>query len=353
MSDLLQMEAAASNSLGAVAANSSSSPNLTDAISQMLSANEDRPGFMYEDVSIPDPPSVPDPAPVQQQVPVQQQAYQQQAYQQQAYQPQYQQQQQTPQQPPQDLINALQYERARNEQLAEQANMVRAYEEVLAADPVAQQRFLQYFQTGTVDVPQANADPTQPQQPQQATRQQVAYIPPVLRKQLEGLQEEVAYMKLKNEAEELEKNYPNIFQAAPVAQYMAQNGFKSLKDAFHHLLGNSVGELLRNQQQQAYQQQAQAWQAYQQAYQQQAYQQAYQQYQQYVQAHQQAQNQQYQAQYPVTATTPPPSAQDSAVVLRPGAGLMASDPLDNVKPKNWKEAEALMLHDMKKIGFAV
>jgi hypothetical protein len=40
-------------------------------------------------------------------------------------------------------------------------------------------------------------------------------------------------------------------------------------------------------------------------------------------------------------------------VLRPGAAATSADPLDNHRARSWKEAEALMVHDMRTAGFAV
>lgn len=360
MNDLLQMtqvESAAPSAISTFPANATSAMDgdISSSISQMLTANENRPGFMYQDVSSVLEPAVPE-RPVAQYTPP-------------APAPQPVRQEYTHYQPPaQDptLMNALQYERSRNEQLAQKAQYLQAIEEFLANDPVSANRAIQYLNTGALDMPvqqQPVANHNDPvyrydQQSQQAQqpqvqRQQISTVPPVLRKKMDELEEEVAYMRLKNEAAELERQYPGVFQTAPVAQYMLDNNFTSMKDAFHHLLGNSVGEIMRAQQMQNYQQQMAAWQAYQQQYSQQYQQPQYQQ--QYQQAYQQPQyaDTAYQTQYPATSTTPPPAASDMAVVMRPGAGLMASDPLDNVKPKNWEEAKALMLHDMKRAGFAV
>jgi len=326
--------------------------NMANVVSQMLTANDNNPGFMYNDV-----PSIleqPAPEPPTQYAPPVQQAPPQQQYQTNPS-PQY----SNP--APAELMSALQYERSRNEQLHERSQYLSAIEEFLANDPVSANRAIQYLNTGALDMPtqqqhqqqsapahnpndpanqylqQQQAQIRQAQSPQ-VQRQQVTAVPPVLRKQLSELQEEVQYMKYKNEAADLERRYGSVFQAGPVAQYMLQNNFTSMTDAFHHLLGNSVGDLIRGQQMQQYAQQVQAWQQWQ------------------AQAQQQYQTNpspQYTTQYPVTSTTPPPSASDQAVVMRPGPGLMASDPMDNVKPKSWNEAQALMSYDMQRLGYSV
>lgn len=340
MNDLInmtQVESAAPGASSTYSANSASpiDGNMSDSIQQLLTANDNRPGIMYEDVSSIFEQNAPQAAPPQQpqyQAPAPQQQYTQQNYERSV--------------PDPSIVNALQYERARNEELSQKAQYLSAIEEFLAADPVAAERAIQYLNTGVVDPntsapPQAANDPAYPylQQAQQTASQrpQAPVVPPVVRQQLKELKEEILLMRLKNEDEELQRMYPGVYQTAPVVQYMAQHKFSSMRDAFHHLLGQSVGELMKAQQMQQYQQQVQAWQQY---HQQQQY------------APQHAENQ-YQTQYPVTSTTPPPSAQDAAVVLRPGAGLMAPDPMDNVKPKNWREVNALVSHDMRRLGFQV
>lgn len=276
------------------------SSSFSDSIRDLLSANETNSGFMYPEFSVPD--TAPQASAA---------AHDPYASRQGAYSPDV-----------QHLTQALQYERAQNEQLAERAKYLASIEEFLAKDPVSANRAIQYLNTGSLG-----------DEPPPTAGQQYDNVPSSLKKQIGELQTEVRYMTLKNQSAELEREYPGVYQAVPVAQYMAKHGFSNLKDAFHHLLGNSMGEIIRAQQMQQYQQQQQAWQQYQQQYQRQA---------------------PSQSQYPAPYTTPPPAANDhSAVVLRPGAGLVASDPMDNVKPKSWKEAEALVFHDMKRAGFAV
>lgn len=280
------------------------STSFVDSVRNLLTENETSPGFMYQNYSLNEPTVPGTPAESHQGGPA-------------AHDPQSQQ-----------LLQALQYEKAQNEHLAERARYLASIEEFLSKDPVSANRAIQYLNTGTLG-DESTVPPTAQDE-----------LPAAVRKQLADLQSEVRYISLKNQSAELERDYPGIYQAAPVAQYMAKHGFSNLKDAFHHLLGNSMGEIIRGQQVQQYQQQMRAWQQYQQQYQQQ-----------YTTSSQQPQTHS-QAQHPVPYTTPPPAANDpAAVVLRPGAGLMAPDPMDNVKAKSWNEIGALVSHDMKRAGF--
>lgn len=301
-----------------------SNPSLQEAINQMLHANDNRPGFMYEDndsrllrntfQEAPEPTRTAETwqAPVQQAPPAP------------APQPT------TVHTTPPDLLNALQSERTRNEALEKQVEVLKAYEQAMEEDPNLAQQFVNYYTKGTSD---PNGSPVTP-------------IPPAYKKQIEHLQKQVSLMQFENEASTLEREYPGMFRREHVAQYMLQKNLPNLRTAFTQMLGESVGEIHRASQMQQYQQQMQAWQHLQQQWAQ--YQQQMQYQQQAPQQWQQAPEQTYH-----TSSTPPPPAAQGGVVLRPGAAVQQHDVLDNYTAKSWKEAEALMIQDMKKAGFAV
>lgn len=308
----------------------SPNPDLQDVVSRMLHANDSRPGFMYEDTTskYEDTSAAPVHVEPTYTAPVAREP---------EYTPRYEPRQDTQSA---DILAALQYERARNEQLSKSAEILRSYETAFEADPALAQGLINYFTTGTSAVP---TDPSNSITPSETRAPQApAGLPPLYRKQIENLENQVAYMRLEQEASELEKQFPGTFQRGPVAQHMYRAGKSSLREAFNDLLGSAVGELIRGQQVQQYQQQMQAWQQQMQAWQQQQYQQQYQ---------QPARTQQVSAPSSVTNVNPPPSY--DAVVSRPGMGVPSVDPFDNVKATSWKEAEALMLHDMKRNGFPV
>ena len=316
-------------------------PDLQDVVSRMLHANDSNPGFMYEDTSAkyenaaPTPSPVPEP-PVQYAPPVQETPA-----------PRYER-YETPRQDSSDLLNALQYERARNEQLSRSVEVLKSYESAFEADPALAQGLINYFTTGSSSVG-GGTEPANSIAPSETRAPQAAVVPPILKKQIENLEGQIYYMRLENEAAELERRYPGTFQRGPVAMHMTRTGKTSLTEAFNDLLGSAVGELIRGQQMQQQHQQQQAWMAYQQQYRQQM--QQYQQQMAQQQYQQPQETQQVAAPSTVTNVNPPPSY--DAVVSRPGAGLPTIDPFENVKAKSWKEAEALMLHDMKSAGFAI
>lgn len=299
--------------------NTTVNPSLQDAINQMLHANDNRPGFMYEDSNASRPSQVETPvyepapvaaAPAPQYVePAPTPTYQAPVYQQPTV--------------PHDVLNALQIERARNEKLEKQIEVLKSLEQAMEEDPTLAEGFVNYYTKGPSTSPVS--------------------LPPAVRRQIEELQKQVYQMKYHNEAADLEREYPDMFRRDHVTQYMVQNNLPNLRTAFNMMLGEAVGELNKAQRAEQYAAQVQAWQQYQQQYQQAL--QQYQQPQQWAQAPSQQQNFQ-------TSSPPPPSPE--GVVLRPGSSApMGGDVLDNYRAKSWKEAEALVAYDMRKAGFQV
>lgn len=304
---------------GAVAGNSNpeGAGSLQDEVNRMIQDNHDRPGFMYDN-----PPFNPG------QVAPQEQAPQAQTFQQPVQQAPVYAQQQAPQYDQMALVNELQMERSRNSALSQKAELLSAYEEALAHDPDLANRFVSYF-----TAPQGS---TQAEQvPQQG---QAVGVSPLVRRQMEQLSRENEYNRSMIECMQLERDYPGVFNKQSALQYKQQQGFRSVTDAFHHMLGAATGQYLQQQHRMQY---ANYYGMQQPQQQQQA---------QYVP--QQYQTQQ-QAPRPQPLSSPPPQAQSDAVVMRPGSQIGAEDPLDNFKPdanpdKGWKQVQALMMHDMRK-----
>lgn len=278
------------------------------------------------------------PVNVPQTPPPQAQQYQQQQYQQQAP-PQ--QQYQQHHDPNSELMSMLTQERAARQEAERRAALADAYEAEFTRNPQLAQQFLASLGEGEAP-PQVSPDGT-PQQ-QQGNRQDPRVVKAL--RQLEQRQAQVEAtaqeMRLKQEHWELQQTVGRAGMYNPQAtwQYMQSQGFRSLKDAYNHMMGNALSQyVVANAATQAYGYQPPATQGYNPQYQG-GYQQSPQQYQQ-----QQGYPQQWQQ--PASPIAPPPA--HDAQVMRPGtmdgggnATAQQIQAVRDFRPKNEQQLRAKM-----------
>lgn len=153
-----------------------------------------------------------------------------------------------PSQQEQQLFQQLQAERATNMELRQRSEVADAFESLLNEDPELAQQFL--ARIGKAPAQATNTDGTATPQQQQYDRRVYAEMNR-LRQENKTLAQGQDQLRLNQESWALSQQFPDLYNEQAVDTYRRAQGFRSMTDAFRHMLGTNVQTIIMNNRRQA------------------------------------------------------------------------------------------------------